>query len=146
MLTTLSIIFLSVLPLQRQKYALFRGSGAVISQQGWLCVLIQKPVSVEILYAQQAQVSVATHQRMFAALHHHAQSQMVPSAIQKPVSVEMLYAQQVQVFIATNHKICALLDHRALSQMALPSIPDHVDVETLNAQRQLDLFVTPLMV
>ena len=91
------------------------------------------PASAEILDARRLQDFIATNQKAFVTLAHHAQSLTALPLIQNRVDVGALAAQQVQDFIATNQKAFVTLAHHAQSLTALLLIWDRVDVVTLGA-------------
>ena len=87
------------------------------------------PASAEILDARRLQDFIATNQKAFVTLAHHAQSLTALPLIQNRVDVGALDAQQVQDCTATKQKAFVTLDHRAQSRTAPSPIQNHANVE-----------------
>ena len=91
------------------------------------------PVSVVRPDARRLQDFIATNQKTFVLLVHHAQSLMAPSLIQDRAGVATLVAQQVQDCTATKQNNTVILAHHAQSLTAPLLIQDHAVVATSDA-------------
>ena len=134
-----TVIYITTLPSPLRKHA----SGAALITTVSACPLpiastqmaplpTMLPASVVIPDARRLQDFIATNQKIYVTLAHHAQSLTALLLIWDRVDVGPLDAQQVQDCTATNQKAFVTLAHHAHSLTALLLIWDRADVATLD--------------